>query len=525
MNPRTDSYLAMPGVADQRHLRGAINAAYGQLAASGVADAALTLFDRLAEAWAARAPDAPPLADLDPLQPAALARQARDRLGALAEFIDPGLDPAGLRQALAHVVAARGRGVARVAREARAACDRAVQDAFAAAAAALTAAAADAPDRARPLAAQVKRVLQALAFPPADAEPLAAAQKCLKALEQVQARAAALPPATREFVAARLAAECQAALARALDALAAELAEEEFRRQQARLAALLDELAARGAEFAKRLAAVRAALEARRRQAALDRHVSRASVVLPLPGQDEAEVLTGLVARAHAPDLGALAERLLDGFESRLREQAARLCPHLDPAAAPLSELVRGCDPDAAAAVFARLVEDSAGPGHTVYEAVERVGVGTVAEFLYRRAAPTVHLGDRDTEQFRVSPLVLAVVRLPPAVGPRDPAIRDRLREALGRFGPCTFTDGAAEDRVVTVVRARVGWPIGIESSNRALMERYLKAGSDGHRPHLVGFVPDAPLGQVSPSVADMAAAGGADAAPTPAPPPTKEDS
>lgn len=510
MTANTSQYLSMPGVGEQRHLRGAINASYAQVASTGLTDAALTVFEKVAEAWQSRAQDTAYVADLDLLHPAALTQNARDRLGAIPEFVDPGQDPADLRTAMANVVGVRGRGVTRIAREAKAACDRAVQEVFDKARLSLAAAAAGSPHRARAIATEAKKLLQATAFPPTDAEPLAKTQRCLKAVEQVNARSSALPLSTREFVVRRLVAEAQDALAEAIKSLAAELADEEFRRQLPRLLAFLDELAGRAAEFAKKLGAISLGLESRRKQAALDQHVSRASVVLPLPGSDAPEVLTGLITRAGAGDLNGLGDRLLERFEAVLREKGARLCPHLDAGAAPLSELIRGTDPEMVADIFARLVEDSAGPGHTLYEALDRFGVEKAAEFLFRRAEQTVSLSDRDVEQFHVAPVVLVIVRLPPSAGPRDPEIRDRLKAKLAHLGPCTFTDGAEADRVVTVVRARVGWPIGIEASNRSLMERYLKSAGHGHRPHLLGFVPDSLLGHVSPAVVEMAQADGA---------------
>src|SRR6185436_8152892 len=98
----------------------------------------------------------------------------------------------------------------------------------------------------------------------------------------------------------------------------------------------------------------------------------------------------------------------------------------------------------------------------------------TVADFLYRRAAPTCHLGERDVEPFNISPVSLTIVRLPPAVGSRDAEIRELLMTAFHERGHCTFTEGTGADRSVTAVRVHLGWPIGIAEENRSLLDRYL---------------------------------------------------
>lgn len=505
MNHLLQEYLPMPEIARQVHLRGAINASYAQLMGEGLRHALLALFDRMKETWKHRRVDQSFVADLDQIRPEKLTRSACDRLRGLVDFIDPGLDVDELKSGHAQLFVIRGKGVARIAQDAQAACEHAVRDTFVKLHATLAALMAATPSRARALTAEIKKVLQALVFPSANVEAQSRLQRLLRIIDQLQSRSSSLPESTLANALHQIVAEAQRQHATAVAAVGADLAEGEFRRQIARLVAYLDELVARTGEFVQKLNQIRVVLELGLKQAALEGHVSRASVALPLPGPEESELLAGMLTRTGQSDLNALGEWLLDSFETRLREEASRLCPHLDPIKAPLSELVRGAEAERLAALFTRLVEESVGAGSTIYEAIERIGVEKVVSFLHRRAGSTVDLADRDVEQFNISPLMLTIVRLPPAVGPSDPALRERVRVAFGRIADCTFTDGAADDRVVTVVRAHVGWPIGIESSNRALLDRYVRAGRHGHRPHLVGFVPDSPSGEMSGSVVALA--------------------
>jgi len=154
-----------------------------------------------------------------------------------------------------------------------------------------------------------------------------------------------------------------------------------------------------------------------------------------------------MIARNRCADVHALAASLLDNFEARLRQGVPHLCPYLDASTAAFPDIIRAVPAAVLAQEFLRLVEESVGPGHTVYEVIAKHGVETVADFLYRRAAPTCHLGERDVEPFNISPVSLAIVRLPPTVGPRDAEIRESLISAFHTKGHCTFTEGSGTDR------------------------------------------------------------------------------
>ena len=502
MNPKP--FLPMWDVAAQQHRRGGISASYSQVRSTGLPDAAGTLFDQMMQTLRERPQDQSHLSELDALQPQRLAQAVRARLNGMPDFGDPGLDPEELRKRLAILTGVRAKNAARASREAVDHAVAAVDEHVDQLRTALDQALATGPDRARQAVDQVRQVLQAAAFPPPDPQPLAQLGRLLKAREQIQARRTSLTPASLEFVLAQLTNEARAAYEQALDALAAELAADVFRRAARKLDAFLDGLAARGTEFTRIVAAVEVELEEFQKATAREQHVSRASVVLPLEGPDEKQVLAGLLGRAGCGDLGELAARLLDRYEARLRELAPLACPWLDAAAAPLADLVGAIEVGHLAGAFVELVEESMGAGQTLYEVVAQFGVEKCAAFLYHRAEPTCHLSGRDIEQFNVCTTVLAIVRMPVPVGPRDHEIRAALTDAFRRLGHCTFTEGPKSDRTLTVVRLQVGWPIGIEESNRALLERYLRSGEHGHRPHLIGVLPDSDLGLVSQRCQDL---------------------
>ena len=241
-------YLPMPGIAHQVHLRGAINASYAQLVGQGLTQARLSLFDKLLQTWKQRRVDQSFLADLDQIRPEKLTRSAVDRLRGLADFVDPGLDIEELRRAHTQLQAIRSKGVSRIAQEAQGTCETVVREAFGKLQTSLAAFVAATPSRARKLTAEIKRVVQGLEFPAANAEPHSRLRKVLRIIEQVEARRQALPSSTLAHATHHLVAEAQRQHAIAVAALGSELAEAEFRRQARRLVSHLDELVTRIAE-------------------------------------------------------------------------------------------------------------------------------------------------------------------------------------------------------------------------------------------------------------------------------------
>jgi len=131
MRKPIQDYLSMPGIAQQLHLRGAINASYAQLTGQGPSQVRLSLFNKLLQTWKLRRVDQSFIADMEQIRPEKLVRTSVDRLRALAEFIDPGLDAEELRRGYAQLHAIRSKGVARIAQDAQATCEQGVRDAFA----------------------------------------------------------------------------------------------------------------------------------------------------------------------------------------------------------------------------------------------------------------------------------------------------------------------------------------------------------------------------------------------------------
>lgn len=499
------SFLPMWDVGNQLLLRGGICASFAQVRSTGLQDVSLSMFRALAETLNARPSDQTFMADLEKLLPAHLSRAVRARLNGIEELSDPGLDEGEQRKRLATILTIRAKGMTRPCREARSVAERTIEEGVTRLRNSTQQAYAAAPDRSRSVVEQMKRALKELTFPAPDTDAIVRFQRALKAMNQLAAVRSALVPTSYETVVSQLKNMAHRAYEGSLNLVGQELSDELLRAELAKLIAYLDELAARGTDFSQRMHGTLADLERRQKEASQAEHVSRASVVMALQGPDEKEVVAGMIARNRCADVNQLAAFLLDAYEARLRQGVSRLCPYLDANTAALPDIIRAVTPSALAEEFLRLVEESVGPGHTVYEVIAKHGVETVATFLYRRAAPTCHLGERDVEAFNISPVSLAIVRLPPTVGSRDSEIREALMAAFRKKGNCTFTEGTASDRSVTAVRVHLGWPIGIAEENRSLLDRYLRSGERGHLPHLVKLVPDAPLGTVSPAAKELA--------------------
>ncbi|MCA9076703.1 MAG: hypothetical protein KDA93_16885 [Planctomycetaceae bacterium] len=62
-----------------------------------------------------------------------------------------------------------------------------------------------------------------------------------------------------------------------------------------------------------------------------------------------------------------------------------------------------------------------------------------------------------------------------------------------------------SERHVVSVIRASLGWPIGIEAGNTIMLLEYAAAHERGHVPHLVGVLDESPDGSALPSYLEMA--------------------
>lgn len=489
--------LVMFDARQQKKRRGAVNAAYVRMGGTALPDLQVRLFQEVHGAIRHRPLPGGVDDAMEAFEPRAVARAAKEALGELEELADPGQDAAVVKRFIQALAVVRAQGSSRVAREATARIDQAVTQRIAAGKVALERVYAQSADKSRQVVDQAREAIRRLSFPAISVEPLNKLTRVAKAEEYLRARKQVLPADMLENLRVDLTNHARRLCDESKREVAAEIGFASLKRALRDFDAFLSELGNRGAEFDRRLGEVLATLEQRQRQAAKEQHVSRASVIRALDGPDEKQILAGMMARAGCSDLRALALHLHDKFEIAVRDVVPAKAPWRDAANDSFADLVRALEPADLADTFIRVTEGAVGPGQTLYETIAKGGLDEVARFLFNRSKPMCHLTGRDIEALRVRTHDEVIVRLPPAVGPRDPAIRANLASALSKLGHCTFRDGSSADPCVTVVRVNLGWPIAIESDTRTLLYRYLQAGESGHPPHLIGFLPEAPTGDI----------------------------
>ncbi len=138
---------------------------------------------------------------------------------------------------------------------------------------------------------------------------------------------------------------------------------------------------------------------------------------------------------------------------------------------ASLPTLILELRSDDLANVLAALVEERLGAGHSLYQQIDSFGIETCVDYLWSRAAPTCFLDGRDDPNFGLSPTDEGILRLPPATCPVDEEIRSRLAAAFQARSKHVHVDqGGDEDHEVTVMRIKLGFVIGIEAANTALL-------------------------------------------------------
>jgi hypothetical protein len=114
-------------------------------------------------------------------------------------------------------------------------------------------------------------------------------------------------------------------------------------------------------------------------------------------------------------------------------------------------------------------------------------------------------LTSRDHIRLNVEPHRDVLVRLPRPRGAEDGEIAEQLREGFRELDPiCQFLEDPLESEI-SVVRTLVGFPIGIEATNAALLQDYAASAAQGHRPHLFGLLPDSPDGRHLPQLLALA--------------------
>lgn len=496
--------LPMLDIENQTLCRSSVNSSYTQLRSTGVEDATVTAWRGVNTHWSRRPPGDTFLNDIESLAPTALAETIGTRLAAMPEHTDLSFDAADLRKRHEILNTIRGRSPSRIARSAEAFATSVANEAAERLRTTLDTTFACTPHAMRQVIEQTRAALAAIKWPEPASRPLSEFASLVRALDELSALRAAFTAADYEAIIAQLTHQARRIYEEALREVAVECAVRACRLTVEALDTHLDELLSLHTRFDEHINAIESDLEAIRTEAAAQNRVSRASVIVPLVGADECEVLAGMVAQQRCSDLQELSADLLDRLTARLQDLAASRYPWLA-TGAPLPRLIAAIDPSEAALQFNGLIQESLGPGHTLYQVIKQYGVPKLACELFQRAAHTCHLRGRDNERFNLSTQQMTIVRLPPPAGAADCEIRRRLRDAFERLTQCTVTEGSPDDKDVTVVRLHQGWVLAIEHNNPALLRRYVRSADADHRPHLLGVFDDSPTGEISPKYRELA--------------------
>lgn len=484
--------LAMTGIPDQVPRRGSMSAAYLQLASTGVIDAACRLFAAVQHTLLTGEAESSRMPVLDAIQPQSLAEKLQPQLGALRELKDPGLDPEQQERSLASFQEIHAGLPTDLAREVSNLAKTLVGKEMERVRLGLRNVYASTPSAVQLFAATIRATLDHTRLPDSNWKPLVRWGDLKRIGDKIQQRRGVLPPSTIKVIHECLTSEARSLYLQSLSVLATEKAGAAWQAGKTELIAFLDDLCKWSADVVAVLGEVKNGLDQTRAGIAANQQVSRASVVKALPGPTDAQVVAGMLTQLHAADEAELARTLLRSWESRLREICPRVCAWVD-RNAPLADLLRGIPPDVQAFEFRAMIEQAQGPGQSLYEILKREGIEENAAFLYNRSEPTVHLSGRDMAQLGLSPQRFCIVTLPKPAGPGDGTIRNDLMAAFEKIDPdITFADGPPTDRTVTVIRLLDGFVIGIEGQNQNLLNHYLYAAEQGHRPHLFDLVPEA---------------------------------
>lgn len=488
--------LAMTAVDEQIPRRGSMSAAYLQVASTGVIDAACRLFAIARDLFLTG--DVPPgtLPDLDSLRPEALGEKLLPQLAALQELKDPGQDHEQQESSLRAFQEVHADLPTDLARDVTARAKAIVSGEMDHVRAGLRQVYGSAPNAVQDLATTVRTTLARTRVPDPNWKPLTRWAELKRIGDKLRQRRGILPASTVKAIQESLTSEAHNLYGQTLHALAIEKIAAAWKPAKAELIDFLDDLSTWSAEVVSAFSAVKKCLEDARAAIAADQQVSRASVVRALPGPTDAQVIAGMLTQVKAADETELARTLLGSWEARLREVCPQVCAWIN-RSAPLPDLLRGMPPAVQEAAFRAIVEQAQGPGQSLYEILDREGLQECAEFLYHRSEPTVHLSGRDMSQLGLSPQRFCIVTLPKPIGPKDGTIQGNLIAAFEKIDPnATFAEAPPTDRTVTAIRLLDGFVIGIEGQNHNLLNHYLYAAEQGHRPHLFDIVLESPDGK-----------------------------
>lgn len=484
-----------------RHSLGrvSVNSSWTHRRTTGQHDVAYTLFmDILGEYERRQAKES---FDLDGFHLTVLLPSMQQRLEGVPELADIPADDFPRRQQILRELAAR-KGTKAV-RRIREIAAESVQDAVAPLLSALDRSFRATPLRVAEIVDSLEQTLRDLHFPPTDFGPQKKFANAIRALEMLE-RVSTLAPKVRELLVASIRKRSDAEFRSALDAHAQDFLQEALRDNLSAIYPHLDELRASHATFRRNMAAVDKILEQQRTAARQRSVASKSSVLLELETPDEAQLLSGIRDRHRCGDRAALAALFSDRLEAALNETARTHHPFIRVPAV-LTDLLTQMPPRDIAHVVGDVVGGMIGDAHTVYTAIRACGVPHVARELYERAAPLCSLSSRDHVLLNVETHCDLIVRLPQPRGAEDADIAERVREEFRDLNEtCQFLEDP-RDSEITIVRTLVGFPIGIEGSNAALLIDYLDSAAQGHHPHLFGLLPDSPHGEHVPQVLALA--------------------
>lgn len=474
------------GLAEQPPKRGAVNVASAQLETAGTADSSFRLLEEFFQGLRRHA--VPEIRELDEIDPANLASRLQGRIATLADFTEPSSDRESLRQLEHSLKQQQASRSGKLGREINSASEEVLDEVFRPLQVSVEAAFDSAPFAVPQVIAQVKATLESLDLPEPNVAPFATFYRIVRGINEISNLSGSLPRKSVEFAMEQLFTRALPTFDEALAALARTQMTSALKQRMVQFSELLAETEQRFITFRGNVESIVSAAEEARTQAHEQLEAARSSTVHALPGPTEDNVVAGIQAKFRCDDRQELLAAIGSKWEVRLRAYAKEHHSWI-PQSCALAELLTHLAPLESAAEFVQLITDSVGDGHTLYDSVVVNGTEQLASELFERAAPLCNLASRDIAQFNIHPTDCTIIRLPRTKGHKDGEIRRQLVEAFSRLGSCSFVEASDLERdAIVVVRARIGFPIGIEESNHTMLMHYAKSVSSGHLPHLLGL-------------------------------------
>lgn len=493
--------LPFLGVDHNSYRRVSINSAWTFRKTTGQADVALFLLGELIGELHRRSAKETP--DLDALEIKSLLPLVQHRLEGVPEIAELPADDLARRQQLLRELAARK--PTKTARTAGETAVLVVDEALAPIRNLLLRLVNESPCGAGAVIDSLQATLRDFSIPAADYSAYKRFANGVRALEML-ARMANLPPRIRDIITVSIRKRTLTEFDNALEAHLRDYVADALRSGIGDTFPFLNELKASQATFSRNVAALRKHLEEHRVSVRQRNVQSRSSVLLELETPDQDQLLAGICDRHGCRDRAALTALFTDRLVVALNA-AARARHPLIRVPASLTELFIQMPPRDVALGVVEVVADLIGDLHTVFTAARRFGVAHVASELYSRAAPLCSLASRDHVRLNIETHRDLIVRLPLPRGADDAEIAEQLRAAFRELHPaCQFLTDATETEI-TAVRTLVGFPIGVEATNAAMLIDYAESQAQGHCPHLFRLLPESPDGKHVPELLILAAA------------------